>query len=462
MKSLEDLKNWSLNDRRQELLDSSLKYFFVVIMVVYTEVKMWKQKKINCRFKVKRKYLKAHDGWKLKIVCDDQNHKPSMYMEDKETRLVQDLTELNVKSLDILSTIKPQNENNVCSLKTIYSCRHKFTISQCEGRTLIQNVMHILHTRCATGGIVGVRNRIDQVLERWPGVPQSNAWSWRAKCAIGKVAPYLIPIGFRSTGSADAQQMWQTFPYVVLMDATYKKNKYNLPFLEIIGVTSTRMMFFIAAFMHSEKTSNYRWALIFLNLTINDSFSHCVIVTNRDLTLMKACKDVFPQSNNGSFCHRVIVTDRDLTLMKACKDVFPQSNHLLCRWHIFNDITKHCRRHIKLEKTWGSLHPMWKKLVESPTLSAYMQAYADLPSLLSKDPAEKTLRHSSSLFDLNDELTRHSSSFFDLNDELTRHSSPFFNLNDEPARHSSFFMGMHKEAICQFLYQFDSNEEPIG
>lgn len=29
---------------------------------------------------------------------------------------------------------------------------------------------------------------------------------------------------------------------------------------------------------------------------------------------------------------------------------------------------------------------MWKKLVESPTPSAYMQVYADLESLLSRDP----------------------------------------------------------------------------
>nr|KAJ0191581.1 hypothetical protein LSAT_V11C800398770 [Lactuca sativa] len=153
-------------------------------------------------------------------------------------------------------------------------------------------------------------------------------------------------------------KMWQAFSYVVLMDATYKTNKYNLPFLEIVGVTSTRLTFSIAfSFMHSEKTSNYVWALTCLKLTINDSF-----------------------------CPRVIVTDRDLALMKACENVFPQSNHLLCRWHIFNDITKHCRKRIKSDKTWGSLHPIWKKLVESQTPSAYMQAYADLQSLLSKDP----------------------------------------------------------------------------
>ncbi|XP_023763483.1 uncharacterized protein LOC111911947 [Lactuca sativa] len=92
-------------------------------------------------------------------------------------------------------------------------------------------------------------------------------------------------------------KMWQTFPYAVLMDATYKTNKYNLLFLEIVGVTSTNKTFSIAfAFIHNEKTSNYISALTCLKLTINDSFSPRVIVTDRDLTLMKACEDVFSQN----------------------------------------------------------------------------------------------------------------------------------------------------------------------
>nr|KAJ0195546.1 hypothetical protein LSAT_V11C700366580 [Lactuca sativa] len=135
-----------------------------------------------------------------------------------------------------------------------------------------------------------------------------------------------------------------TIPHVVLMDATYKTNKYNLPFLEIVGVTSTSKTFSIAF-----------WPLTCLKLTINNSF-----------------------------CPRVNVTDRDLALMEVCEDVFPQSNHLLCRCHIFKDIKNICWPCIKSQKTGDSLHLKWKKLVESPTPSAYMQAYADLQALLSK------------------------------------------------------------------------------
>ncbi|XP_052622040.1 uncharacterized protein LOC128127540 [Lactuca sativa] len=81
------------------------------------------------------KYMKARGFWTLRVVRDEHNHEPSMYMEghlfamqlsDKESHLVQELTKLNVKPQDILSTLKEQNPNNVSSLRTIYNFRRSF------------------------------------------------------------------------------------------------------------------------------------------------------------------------------------------------------------------------------------------------------------------------------------------------------------------------------------------------
>ena len=252
--------------------------------------------KINCTFELVGKYLKAHDRWTLRV------------------------------KRDILPTLKEQNQNNVSSLRTIYNFVQKLGRSRREERSPIQNVMHVLQTK-GYNFEYRLNNTTNELEELF----------------------FIHPTSFK---------MWQAFPYVVLMDATYKTNKYNLPFLEIVGVTSTNKTFSIAfAFMHNEQISNYRWTLTCLKLTINNSF-----------------------------CPRVIVTDRDLALMKACEDVFPENNHLLCRWHIFNDITKCCRPRINLQKTWDSLHPKWKKLVESPTPDAYMENYANLRELLFNHP----------------------------------------------------------------------------
>ncbi|XP_016694312.2 uncharacterized protein [Gossypium hirsutum] len=119
----------------------------------------------------------------------------------------------------------------------------------------------------------------------------------------------------------------------------YKTNKYDLPFVQIVGVTSTNKTFSIAFFfIINEKEENYNWALTCLKLTLEE----CMY-------------------------QRVIVTDRELALMNACQQVFPDATRLLCRWHITENIKKHCRQSIKLQHDWDSFRAMWNVLVESPT-----------------------------------------------------------------------------------------------
>ena len=55
-------------------------------------------------------------------------------------------------------------------------------------------------------------------------------------------------------------KLFRTFPTVVLLDTTYKTRRYKLPLLEIVGVTSTQLTFFIAfAYTESECMDNFVW-----------------------------------------------------------------------------------------------------------------------------------------------------------------------------------------------------------
>ena len=93
----------------------------------------------------------------------------------------------------------------------------------------------------------------------------------------------------------------------------YYTNRYSLPLLEIVGVTPTNKTFCIAfVLMHKEDEPNYTWVLSCFK------------------SLMGEC--ILP---------RVIVTDRDLALMKACNVVFPDAKKLLYTWHIQNNIYSH-------------------------------------------------------------------------------------------------------------------------
>lgn len=81
------------------------------------------------------------------------------------------------------------------------------------------------------------------------------------------------------------------------MDCTYKTNRFGMPLLNIVGVTSTYHSFNAGfVFMNEETEANYSWAL--------QKFSNCsrvnpeAISTDRELALMNAIKNVFPNTAN--------------------------------------------------------------------------------------------------------------------------------------------------------------------
>ena len=83
-----------------------------------------------------------------------------------------------------------------------------------------------------------------------------------------------------------------------------------MPLVQIIGVTSTSKSYSVAfSFVSNEREDTFVCVLDRLKYTLN--------------------KCMEP---------RVIVTDRDLALMNACAKVFPNAMHVLCRWHILENI----------------------------------------------------------------------------------------------------------------------------
>jgi len=100
------------------------------------------------------------------------------------------------------------------------------------------------------------------------------------------------------------------------MDNTYKTNKYMLPLLEIVGVTSTGLTFSTGfVLMSTERENNFTWAL-------------------QRLRGLFFRRDVYPT---------VIVSDRDLALMNAIEVVFSEATNSLCRFHINKNVKAKCK-----------------------------------------------------------------------------------------------------------------------
>lgn len=96
--------------------------------------------------------------------------------------------------------------------------------------------------------------------------------------------------------------LWCTFPQIMLMDSTYNTTMFKLPLLEIVGVTSTNKTFLMAySFLNSEKGFNFQWVLQRVKLVIDERYYPCVIVIDRDLALVGACRTEFPNAHKLLF-----------------------------------------------------------------------------------------------------------------------------------------------------------------
>ncbi|MBW0482679.1 hypothetical protein O181_022394 [Austropuccinia psidii MF-1] len=133
------------------------------------------------------------------------------------------------------------------------------------------------------------------------------------------------------------------FPHVILMDCTYKTNKYKIPLIHIVGFSSTNKTFYGAfCFMKNETETSYTWAL-------NQYIEKILNNTN-----------IFPPS--------VLVLYKDLALKKSLKKLIPDSKVMLCIWHIKKDV-----RYSSTEK---SFKDNWKKLqkqVKNPEVLQYLE-----------------------------------------------------------------------------------------
>ncbi|XP_068339031.1 protein FAR1-RELATED SEQUENCE 2-like [Pyrus communis] len=104
--------------------------------------------------------------------------------------------------------------------------------------------------------------------------------------------------------------MTKSYSNVFVMDCTYKTNKYKMPLLDIIGVSSFNTSFYSCfAFMQKEEEEDYVWAL--------SMFSKLLGIDNHPVA---------------------IISDRELALMKAIESVFPRTTNILCVWHIEKNI----------------------------------------------------------------------------------------------------------------------------
>jgi len=143
-----------------------------------------------------------------------------------------------------------------------------------------------------------------------------------------------------------------------MLDSTYKTNKYWLPFIKFVGVTSTELTFSIAfAYIISKKEDNIFWT----------------------------CERCFDQLHSKYISPKVIVTDRDDALINVVDTFFPEDNTLLSEYHIGRNVGVKCKtdckvkdlksndgKEIKSSEAVKTIMVAWEAIMNSDTEQAYI------------------------------------------------------------------------------------------
>ncbi|XP_038693801.1 uncharacterized protein LOC119991527 [Tripterygium wilfordii] len=160
--------------------------------------------------------MKHEDDWMVEVVCAEHNHDPASYMKghpypsrlsEVEIQITVDMSARNSKSRDILTELKKRDPNNVSTIRTIYNAHKKHKTVERSGQSQMQSVFSFLNDH-------------------------EYFFDYRANHTTYE----LEDLFFAHPGSLDRLRAFQN---VLLMDATYQTNRYGLPLVEIVGVTST-------------------------------------------------------------------------------------------------------------------------------------------------------------------------------------------------------------------------------
>ncbi|MGI4816711.1 MAG: hypothetical protein ACRYE7_01875 [Janthinobacterium lividum] len=140
-------------------------------------------------------------------------------------------------------------------------------------------------------------------------------------------------------------KIWRNVCDVLLIDATYKTNRFHQPLVNICGSLGNNMTPQLGlAFVSGEKEEDYRW----------------VLGCTKEL-LLKA--DIpFP---------RCFVTDRELALMSAIEGIFAESDHILCRWHINMNVVAKTKKFFTILEDWLEFFEAWLAVLDAITEEEY-------------------------------------------------------------------------------------------
>jgi hypothetical protein len=254
-------------------------------------------RQVGCPFDAVFRHFVAFGGWKLRIRNTDHNHGPAPPITHPSLRraaMKEHNDEIRVEartrlqSTKIMRRLKEQDLDIPILTRDIFNDRQHQQIEFLAGHTPIQVLLYTL-----------------QDDEDWVYQYQTDD--------NDKVTALFF-------SHRQCLEFLRSNPFFLVMDCTYKTNKYKMPLLQIIGSTALGSMFFVAfCFLSSETAESYGFAL-------------------RCLKSMYHSIDLQPETMLKN-----VITDKDDTFSATIFAHLPFVYHFLCIWHINMNVMKKCK-----------------------------------------------------------------------------------------------------------------------
>jgi hypothetical protein len=252
-----------------------------------------KTRTTGCPFRLVIFKNKNDDQWKLEVKEKHHNHPRSLnpsahnvYRKrtsaQKDT--IESMTHAGVRPMQIMAAVQKEDPDTLVSATDIYSERKAIRGKHLDGRSPIEALLDDLST------------------------PE---WAFAVKRDADNRVHSLFFAHQKQI------ELLLANPDVLLMDCTYRTNRYKLPLLHILGCTNLQTFFSAGfCFLRNETQIDYHWAI-----------SNFFVKT-------------------GAPKPHVFISDQEDALKLAAHTLLPGVPQLLCVWHINKNVQT------RAQQTW--------------------------------------------------------------------------------------------------------------
>jgi hypothetical protein len=258
-------------------------------------------RRTDCPFKLIIFNLEGSNLWRLEVQDPSHNHPPSLSpsahnVYRKRTQGQKDtiklMTHAGARPMQIMSALQREDPETLVSATDIRNERKALREKHLDGRSPIETLLDDLST---PDWIFSVKKDAEN----------------RIQCLFLAHQKQI--------------KLLHANPDVLLMDCTYRTNRYKLPLLHILGCTNLQTFFSAGfCFLSSETEMDYYWAV-----------STFLIKTATPLP-------------------RIFMSDQELALKRAVYSLLPEVPQLVCVWHINKNVQT------RVQQTW--------RLADAPTI----------------------------------------------------------------------------------------------